>query len=78
LRDLVMEVDGIELHTVDIPKFSAFEFVNSVLAFATKVRKITPGQIEGLNKVHIRYTKMKKQKEVLNEKKELDTSSIPY
>jgi len=80
LRALVMEVDGITdaMSIYDTPKYSAYGFVTDVLSFAIKANRITPGQIEGLNKVHVRYTKMKKECSEVANKKELDISSIPY
>jgi hypothetical protein len=78
LLDLVKEVDNIDKNTYDIPKWSAFDFVYSVLSNAIERNRLTPGQKDALNKVHVRYTKKKKEMSTVNKGKELDTSNIPY
>jgi len=80
LLNLVKEVDGITNDTAyyDIPKWSAYDFVTDVLESATTRNFLSPKQREALNKVHVRYTKKKKEAESVTKRKELDTSNIPY
>lgn len=78
LLDLVKEVDNINENTFDIPKYSAFNFVYSVMSSAIERNTLTPGQKDGLNKVYVRYTKMKKERGAMSTKKEVDMSGIPY
>ncbi|MHA2367112.1 MAG: hypothetical protein ACXAC7_24380 [Candidatus Hodarchaeales archaeon] len=78
LLNLIKEVDGItdEMSIYDLPKYSSYSFVLSVFDDAKKKNRLTPGQIEALNKAHVRYTKRKKW---MGEKRvEIDTSNIPY
>jgi hypothetical protein len=78
LLNLVKEVDGItdEMSIYDLPKYSAYSFVLDVFGDAKRKNRLTPGQIEALNRVHVRYTKRKKG---MGEKRvEINTSDIPY
>lgn len=80
LVQTIKELDNItdDISVYDIPKYSAYGFVLDVLAFATKSNRLTAKQVIALNKVRDRYIKIRKQREQLTKKEEIDTSNIPY
>ena len=53
--DMVVRMDGID--DGNVPKWSAFNFVKSVYLQARDANKVSPAQLEALNKVYSRYVK---------------------
>jgi len=78
--DLVLRIDGIAPGTPkeDAPKWSSYGFVSDVYFKAKALNKVSPSQLDWMNKIYKRY----KDKEEKRERKEtveyLDTSNIPF
>jgi len=80
LISLICEVEGIR-HPDDpmtasrCDKWSAFPFVNSVYTQAKTLNRLTENQIKALNGIHVKYTKMKKDRAV---QKSVSVAGIPF